>query len=114
MQAAVLDDPAEATDLVDWGDIPTTLEGTSRTSDVLLHRGPDDESECGLWVYTPGCWACHASRDEFTHCLQGSCTDVHEDGAVVEIRPNSSAFFPKGWKGTCRVQQTVKKVYMIR
>jgi uncharacterized protein len=24
------------------------------------------------------------------------------------------AFFPKDWKGTCRIHETVRKVYMIR
>jgi uncharacterized cupin superfamily protein len=33
---------------------------------------------------------------------------------VIEIVANTAAFFPKHWKGTCRVHETVRKVYMIR
>ena len=33
---------------------------------------------------------------------------------VIEIEPDTAAFFPKGWKGTCRVHETIRKVYMIR
>ena len=33
---------------------------------------------------------------------------------MIEITPDMAAFFPKGWKGTCRVHETVRKVYMIR
>ena len=35
-------------------------------------------------------------------------------GEVIEIKPDTIAFFPKDWKGTCRVHETVRKVYMIR
>ena len=28
--------------------------------------------------------------------------------------PDTVAFFPKDWKGTCRVHETIRKVYMIR
>lgn len=114
MKTPVLYDPAGAGELTDWGEISTMLEGHSRTSGVLLHKGPAGDSECGLWVCTPGFWACHVTRDEFTHFLEGACTYTHESGEVIEIRPNTSAFFPQGWKGTCRVHRTVKKVYMIR
>ena len=33
---------------------------------------------------------------------------------VIEIGPDTVAFFPQDWKGTCRVHETVRKVYMIR
>jgi uncharacterized cupin superfamily protein len=39
---------------------------------------------------------------------------VHESGEVIEIKPDTVAFFPQGWRGTCRVHETVRKVYMIR
>ena len=32
---------------------------------------------------------------------------------VIEIVPGTVAFFPKGWKGTCRVHETIRKAYMI-
>jgi len=28
--------------------------------------------------------------------------------------PDTLAYFPKGWKGTCRVRETIRKVYMIQ
>lgn len=102
------------TDLDDWGVIPTMIEGASHTSGKLIHRGPDGESECGLWVCTPGKWVCHVTRDEFCHFLDGRCTYVHDSGEVIEIVPDTAAFFPQGWKGTCTVHETIKKVYMIR
>jgi uncharacterized cupin superfamily protein len=97
----------------EWGVIPTMIEGRSHTSGVVLHKGADGESESGIWICTPGYWRCHVTRDEFCHFLLGRCTYTHESGEVIEIGPGTAAFFPRGWSGTCRVHETVRKVYMI-
>ena len=38
----------------DWGVIPTMIEGESRTSGLVLYKGPNGESETGIWIATPG------------------------------------------------------------
>ena len=106
--------PAEWDGLADWGAIEEMIDGQSHTSGRLLHKGANGESECGLWVCTPGKWRCHVTRDEFCHFLEGRCSYVHESGEVIEIVADTAAFFPQGWKGVCSVHETVKKVYMIR
>ena len=98
----------------DWGVIPTMIEGTSRTSGLMLHKGLDGQNECGIWICTPGFWRCEVTSDEFCHFLLGRCTYTHDQGEVIEIAPGTATFFPKGWSGTCRVHETVRKVYMIR
>ena len=110
----VLRDPLGIAPLTDWGAIPTMIEGESRTSGILLHKGPGGSPESGIWVCTPGLWECHVTGDELCHFLAGRCTYTHESGEVIEITPDTAAFFPKGWKGTCAVHETVRKVYMIR
>ena len=100
--------------LSDWGVIPTLLEGHASTSGVLLHRNPDGSAECGLWECTPGLWDCLVTRDEFCHFLRGRCTYTHESGEEIQVTAGTLAFFPRGWKGTCRVHETVRKAYMIR
>ena len=107
-------DPLSQTNLVDWGLVPTMLEGTSHTSGKLLHKGLGGRSESGIWRCTPGKWACHVSRDEYCHFLAGRSTYVHESGEVIEIAPDTVAFFPQDWRGACTVHETVTKVYMIR
>lgn len=97
-----------------WGPIPTMLEGVSETSGVLLSKEPDGRSESGIWICTPGTWACHVTSDEFCHFLTGRCTYTHESGEVLEIEPDTVAFFPKDWRGVCQVHDTVRKVYFIR
>jgi len=102
-----------AGEMADWGTIPTMLEGASQTSGVLLHKA-EDGCEAGVWLCTPGLWECHVTRDELCHFVAGRCTYTHESGEQIEIAPDTAAFFPRGWKGTCRVHETVRKVYMIR
>lgn len=110
----VMQGPEEISDVVDWGAIPTMIEGESRTSGKLLFKGPGNSPESGVWICTPGLWECHVTADELCHFLSGRCTYTHETGDVIEIEPDTAAFFPKDWKGTCRVHETVRKVYMIR
>jgi uncharacterized protein len=114
MATPYLRNPLLNTDLVDWGVIPTMLEGVSHTSGKLLYKGPEGHSECGIWRCTPGKWFCHVTRDEFCHFIAGRCTYVHESGEVIDITPDIAAFFPENWKGVCTVHETVTKVYMIR
>lgn len=106
--------PLTAGPLKDWGPVPTMIEGQSLTSGILLHRGPDGRNETGIWTCSPGYWNCHVTSDEYCHFIAGRCTYTHESGEVIEIEPDTVAFFPKDWKGTCRVGETVRKVYMIR
>lgn len=113
LAAPSLREPLSQASLVDWGLIPTMLEGASHTSGRLLYKGPQGRSESGIWRCTPGRWACHVSRDEYCHFLAGRSTYVHESGEVIEIRPDTLAYFPAGWRGVCTVHETVTKVYMI-
>ena len=47
MTTPVLHNPQDVTDVKDWGIIPTMLDGESRTSGVLLHKGSNhDDCRC--------------------------------------------------------------------
>jgi len=114
MNTFVLHNPEKITDVVDWGIIDTMIEGESHTSGVVLHKGENGESETGIWICTSGFWNCHVTRDEFCHFISGEATYTHESGEITEIEANTIAFFPKDWRGTCKVHTTVRKTYMIR
>jgi uncharacterized cupin superfamily protein len=110
----VLRGPHQAGPLKDWGPVPTMIEGQSVTAGILLHKGPGGRRETGIWTCTPGYWNCHVVTDEYCHFIAGRATYVHESGEVIEIEPDTVAYFPQDWRGTCRVHETVRKVYMIR
>lgn len=103
-----------AAPLKDWGAIPTMIEGTSFTAGILLSREPNGRAESGIWTCTPGLWQCEVTSDEYCHFIEGSCTYTHEGGESIEIEADTLAFFPRGWKGSCNVRRTMRKVYMIR
>lgn len=110
----VLANALTAAPLKDWGEIPTMIEGHSRTAGILLSREENGRAESGLWTCTPGIWRCVVTADEFCHFLAGSCTYVHDSGEQIAIQPDTVAFFPQNWSGQCAVRQTIRKIYMIR
>ncbi len=110
----VLRDVATVAPLKDWGAVAHPIAGASRTAGILLSREPDKSAESGIWTCTPGSWRCDVERDEYCHFLQGSSTYIHDSGEVIEIKPDTLAYFPAGWGGRCEVHETVRKIYMIR
>ena len=113
-RASVIYDPLAEREFEDWGEVSTMIRGQSITFGKLLSRNEDGSSETGIWNCTPGTWRCHVTSDEFCHFLSGRCTYVSDEGENIDIEPGTIAFFPKGWKGTCEVTDTVRKVYMVR
>ncbi len=67
----------------------------------------------GTWECAPGKLALDLDVTEFCHLLQGHWVLTSESGQVTELKPGDSWVFPKGWKGTSEVVETVRKVYMI-
>ncbi len=51
---------------------------------------------------------------ESASVLGGRATYRHESGEVIETTPGTAAFFPEAWRGTCEVEETVRKIYTIR
>jgi len=67
----------------------------------------------GTWECEPGKLQLDLDVTEFCHLLKGHWVLTSESGQVTEIRAGDSWVFPKGWKGTSEVVETVRKVYMI-
>ena len=114
MTTPIMKSPLAIADLVDWGVIPTMIEGQSHTSGKLLHKGPEGRSEGGLWVCTPGKWHCHVTRDEFCHFLSGRGSYVHDNGEQIPVEAGTLVFFPAGWTGISIIMQTLTKAFMCR
>ena len=67
----------------------------------------------GTWECEPGKLQLDLDITEFCHLLKGHWILTSESGAITEIKAGDSWTFPKGWKGTAEVVETVRKVYMI-
>jgi uncharacterized protein len=101
--------------LEDWGPVSQRVIGISYKSGLKFTRSePPRRAETGIWSCSPGTWRCEVKSDEFCHFLEGNSVYTHDDGEVIEIKPDTLAFFPAGWRGICEVRETVRKVYMIR
>jgi len=101
------------TDLVDWGAQPDSLEGASHSTGRLVHKGPDNRPESGIWVCTPGRWRLSIPRDELCHFVSGLATYKSDDGEVIEVSAGTVVLFPAGWTGECAVHETMRNVYML-
>ncbi|HEY3927660.1 MAG TPA: cupin domain-containing protein [Candidatus Koribacter sp.] len=111
----VLHDVHHAGPLNDWGAVSQRIVGMSHKAGILLSRSdPPCRAESGVWTCTPGTWRCEVKSDEFCHFVTGSSNYTHDNGEIIEILPDTLAFFPSGWKGICEVRETVRKAFMIR
>lgn len=101
-------------DLVDWGPQPDSLAGASHSTGRLLHKGPDNSPETGIWVCTPGTWRLTLPRDEFCHFVAGHAIYRRDDSdEVIEVSPGTCVMFPAGWSGTAEVTDTIRNIYML-
>ncbi|MCA0035043.1 cupin domain-containing protein [Mesorhizobium sp. B263B2A] len=101
------------TDLVDWGLQPDALAGTSHSTGKLLHKGPNNQPESGIWVCTPGRWRLSIPRDELCHFVAGRATYRSDVGEMIEVSRGTVVMFPAGWTGECTVHETMRNVYML-
>lgn len=101
------------TDLVDWGAQPDPLEGASHSTGMLVHKGPNNQPEAGIWVCMPGRWRLSIPRDELCHFVCGRATYTSDAGEVIEAAPDTVVLFPAGWTGECTVHETMRNVYML-
>ena len=72
-------------DLVDWGVQPDAIDGQSRSTGRLVHKGPNNQPECGIWVCTPGRWRLSIPRDELCHFVAGRATYRSDDGETIAV-----------------------------
>lgn len=100
-------------DLVDWGPQPDAIRPGSHSTGRLLHKGPGNSPEVGVWVCTPGSWRLAIPRDEFCHFVAGRATYEGDGGEVIEVTPGTCVLFPAGWSGTCTIHETIRNLYML-
>ncbi len=100
-------------DLVDWGPQPNALEGASQSTGRLLHKGPDNIPETGIWDCTPGRWRLSVPRDEFCHFVAGRAQYRSDAGEVIDVSPGTCVLFPAGWTGEAVIYQTIRNIYML-
>ena len=100
-------------DLADWGAQPDALAGASRSTGRLLHKGPDNIPETGIWDCTPGRWRLSVPRDEFCHFVRGRARYTSDTGEVIDVTAGTCVLFPAGWTGEAEIFETIRNIYML-
>ena len=105
-------------ELEDWGPLALPLaeplEGEMATRGLTQWASSDGSIETGVWECEPGLSRFeYAGNGEFIHLLSGSIEVTPDGGETVTLRAGDSMTFPKGWKGTWRITETMRKVYTV-
>jgi uncharacterized protein len=105
--------PADALagELEDWGPLEEATGGLMQTSGITLWS--DGGQEVGVWECTPGpsYWA--LETNESVYIVSGRMTVTQDGGLPLDIGPGDCAVFPRGWRGTWQIHETIRKLYVL-
>jgi uncharacterized protein len=107
---------AATAELEDWGPLE---EATSADTPMQVHgltmwTGPEGSGqETGIWQCTAGPSYWVQEENEFIYLLCGSFTVTPDGGKPQTFGAGDSAMFPRGWRGTWDLHETVRKVYVV-
>ena len=107
---------AATAELEDWGPLE---EATSEDTPMQVHgltmwTGPEGSGqETGIWQCTAGPSYWVQEENEFIYLLSGSLTVTPDGGKPATFGPGDGAMFPRGWRGTWDLHETVRKVYVV-
>jgi uncharacterized protein len=107
---------AATAELEDWGPLEeaTSEEVPMQTHGLTMWTGPDGSGqETGIWQCTAGPSYWVQEENEFIYILSGSLTVTPDGGKPATFGAGDSAMFPRGWRGTWDLHETVRKVYAI-
>lgn len=89
---------------------PTSRDNQMESAVGVWKSGP---TEVGVWECGPGEFtADRRGNTEICHIITGSGTVVGDDGVSTEVGPGSLLVLPKGWCGTWKVRETIRKSYV--
>lgn len=104
-------DAAALGDLEDWGELEEAVGEPMHASGKILWQEGDEE--VGIWECTPGLSRWSLEHHEFVQVLSGRMRVTPDGGEPLELRPGSTALFPRGWRGTWEIHETLRKAYAI-
>ncbi|KQT86329.1 cupin domain-containing protein [Aurantimonas sp. Leaf443] len=90
-----------------------------RVSGTPQHRtwNVEDDGEglySGIWESDVGEWAATYSEWEFCHILAGVAVLTEEGGEGVTVKAGDSIVIRRGFKGTWRIVEPLRKAYVIK
>jgi uncharacterized protein len=107
---------AATAELEDWGllEEATSADTPMQVHGLTMWTGPEGTGqETGIWQCTAGPSYWVQEENEFIYLLSGSLTVTPDGGKPATFGAGDSAMFPRGWRGTWDLHETVRKVYAI-
>jgi uncharacterized protein len=104
---------AGTAELEDWGPLDEATGEPMQTSGIILWSSDDESQQAGVWQCSAGPSYWVQEENEFVHILSGSLTVRPDGGSPRKLGPGDAAVFPRGWRGTWDLHETVRKVYVI-
>ena len=107
---------AATAELEDWGPLEeaTSQDTPMQTHGLTMWTGPEDSGQStGIWQCTAGPSYWVQEENEFIYILSGSLTVTPDGGKPATFGAGDSAMFPRGWRGTWDLHETVRKVYVL-
>jgi uncharacterized protein len=109
---------AATAELEDWGPLE---EATSDEIPMQVHglelwaasADGEDGPSTGIWQCTAGPSYWVQEENEFIYILSGSLTVTPDGGKPATFGAGDCAMFPRGWRGTWDLHETVRKVYAV-
>ena len=102
---------ATMTELEDWGALEEATGPEMQTSGCTLWEEGDASS--GVWVCSSGPSYWSLDTNEFVHIIGGSMTVTPDGGESVTLKSGDTMLFPRGWKGSWEIHETLRKLYVI-
>ena len=107
---------AATAELEDWGPLEeaTSEDIPMQTHGLEMWTGPEGSGQStGIWQCTAGPSYWVQEENEFIYILSGSLTVTPDGGKPATFGAGDCAMFPRGWRGTWDLHETVRKVYAI-
>jgi uncharacterized protein len=107
---------AATAELEDWGPLEeaTSEDIPMQTHGLTMWTGPEGSGQStGIWQCTAGPSYWVQEENEFIYLLSGSLTVTPDGGKPATFGAGDSAMFPRGWRGTWDLHETVRKVYVL-
>jgi uncharacterized cupin superfamily protein len=107
---------AATAELEDWGllEEATSADTPMQVHGLTMWTGPEGSGqETGIWQCTAGPSYWVQEENEFIYLLSGSLTVTPDGGKPATFGAGDSAMFPRGWRGTWDLHETVRKVYVV-
>jgi uncharacterized protein len=107
---------AATAELEDWGPLEeaTSEEVPMQTHGLEMWTGPEGSGQStGIWQCTAGPSYWVQEENEFIYIISGSLTVTPDGGKPATFGAGDCAMFPRGWRGTWDLHETVRKVYVL-